>query len=187
MISGKSGLVSNETILDSAGVSLIELLTVICVIGILAAIAIPSWQSQIQKSRRSDATEALLTIAARQAQFIILQKRYADDGDLATQPPNGLGITGSAQQYYDLSLAAHTTGYLAIARPRANAGQIKDKQCQLFTLDATGARSAFDIAGNDYDNSLLDLVSADFKKTQLDDVCALERCCQKLLAPLRWK
>ena len=48
------------------GVTLIELMVVIVILGILIAIAYPGYQSQIQKTRRADGQAALLNAASDQ-------------------------------------------------------------------------------------------------------------------------
>ena len=60
-----------------SGVSLIQLLIAVAILGILAAVAIPSYEKQIQKARRSDAREALSEIAAQQLEFLLNNASYA--------------------------------------------------------------------------------------------------------------
>lgn len=59
------------------GVSLIELMVVIVIIGMLAAIAYPSYQGFVIRSNRSAAKSVLLDVAQRQEQFFAENKRYA--------------------------------------------------------------------------------------------------------------
>jgi type IV pilus assembly protein PilE len=58
------------------GFSLLELIVVVVVAGVIAAIAIPSYQNQSRKGRRSAATAALLDATSRQEQFFLDNKTY---------------------------------------------------------------------------------------------------------------
>ncbi len=58
----------------SAGFSLIELMIVVAIIAILAAVAFPSYQESVKKSRRSDAQTALLGFAQA------MERHYTDNG-----------------------------------------------------------------------------------------------------------
>ena len=135
------------------GVTLIELLTVVVVVAVLAAIAIPSYRIHVMRSRRSEATAALLQLQAAQEKFYLQQNRYTDN--LAAPPPNGLGLTGrSANGAYDLSVAlntdpSHTGDQSYTATARAGGGQAADTQCASFTLTDAGLRGASGSAGID--------------------------------------
>ena len=59
-----------------SGFSLIELMTVAAVVGILAAIAYPSYQQYVRKAARSAAQSFMLSIAAKQEQYILDARVY---------------------------------------------------------------------------------------------------------------
>ncbi len=61
------------------GYSLIEVLVVVAVVGVLAAIAYPSYHSQVIKTRRTEAQSLLLDIAARQEAFYTDNKTFTVD------------------------------------------------------------------------------------------------------------
>ena len=66
------------------GVTLIELMVVVVIIGILVAIAYPGYQSQLQKTRRADGKTALLNAAQRLERCFTRYNTYADaDCDVA--------------------------------------------------------------------------------------------------------
>ena len=84
-----------------AGFSLIELMIVVVIVAILAAIAIPSYENQMRKGRRAAAQNYLLDIANRQQQFLLDARRYATTvGELnITVPPE-------VTPFYTVTIAA---------------------------------------------------------------------------------
>ncbi|MDO8812681.1 MAG: type IV pilin protein [Gallionella sp.] len=68
------------------GFSLIELMVAVAIIGILAAVAIPSYQSHVVKGNRAAAQAFMVDVANREKQYLLDARSYA--ADLAT-----LGMT----------------------------------------------------------------------------------------------
>lgn len=123
------------------GFSLIELLIAIAVLGLLAAIALPSFQDSIRKSRRSDAFQALTIIQQAQERWRSNNRQYAPS--LTAAPAdNGLGLTSvSPGGYYDLTLSLEGTGeagYTAVATGRGSGSQAADKQCRRLGVLLSG-------------------------------------------------
>ena len=123
------------------GVTLIELMIVVTIIAIIVGIAYPSYVRQAQKAGRSDATTALLAIAAAQEKEFL--KNNAFTNDLAV-----LGITETDANKYKLSVESAedaTDVFLATAQaggPGNNQSQAGDANCRYFTIDQTGAKQA---------------------------------------------
>jgi type IV pilus assembly protein PilE len=69
------------------GFSLIELMVVVVVIGILAAIGFPSYQDYVRRGNRSSAQQLMLEIASKEGQYIIDARQYT-----ATVGSGGLNI-----------------------------------------------------------------------------------------------
>ena len=151
------------------GFTLVELMIVVLVAAILFSIAVPTYQSQVRKSRRTDAKTALLDLAAREEKFLSLNNAY-------TSTATNLGYTGFPQVvgggYYTLNVCvstvaagnagtmsaaavacpgtATTTGvpaYIVSATPVAGSSQANDSSCQYFAVDSTGAQYASSSTG----------------------------------------
>lgn len=121
------------------GVTLIELLIVVTIIGILGAIAMSSYRAYTIRAQRTDATAALLKVAANQEKWYLGNNTYAD-----TATFTALGILNTERGYYTIAIAAPaggnlTTGFVATATPVAG-GQTDDAKCTTLTLDNTGQK-----------------------------------------------
>jgi type IV pilus assembly protein PilE len=130
------------------GVTLIELMVVVMIVGIIAAFAIPSYRQYVMRANRTDAKATLLRLAAAQEQFYAQNNTYTQN--LAAAPPVGLGITGTEKGYYLLNVVnADATGFTVSAAPAPLSPQVQDGACQTFTITAAGVRTAFNSAGVD--------------------------------------
>jgi type IV pilus assembly protein PilE len=122
------------------GFTLIELLITLVIAGILATIAVPSYQNHVQKARRADAYSCLLDAAQRQENFFYQNNRYTTSiAELGL--PNANCGTGA---HYTLAAAAGPSGsintsYLMTAS-RASAAQLADTKCGDLTLNSAGAK-----------------------------------------------
>jgi type IV pilus assembly protein PilE len=58
------------------GFTLIELMITVVVVGILAAIAYPSYEGYLRRSKRSEASQLLAAIANREAQYLLDSRMY---------------------------------------------------------------------------------------------------------------
>lgn len=135
-----------------SGVTLLELMAVVVIIGILASIAIPSYRTYLLRAQRTDATTALLRVAAAQEKFYLQNNTYASDDLLTKAPPDGLGISQTEHDYYALKITKEdnlTVDYVVTATARSGGAQSKDSQCVTFTIDQAGTRKAADAGDAD--------------------------------------
>lgn len=130
-----------------SGITLIELLIVVVIVGILAAIAYPRYLEQVRTSRRADAQQALMSLASAMERYHSQNLTYegaAEDGD--TGPPgifaNEAPLDGE-HKYYDLRITtASVDDYTLQAQPKND--QAGDGVLQ---ITADGTRS-WDRDGN---------------------------------------
>src|SRR5690606_3755376 len=61
-----------------SGFTIMELMTGVVIIGILTSVALPSYQEQLRKSRRSDARITLENLAAAQEIYYFQHHNYAE-------------------------------------------------------------------------------------------------------------
>ena len=130
------------------GFTLIELMITAAIIGILAAVAYPAYNSSVRKSRRADAKTALLDLAQREERFMSTANVYSDKpADLGY--PGGtkfpMDIVSGSKAYYTLSVTATaptaTTPAWTFSGTATPIGdQLKDK-CGSFAIDQRGVQT----------------------------------------------
>ena len=72
------------------GFTRIELMIVVTIVGILAAVAMPAYQNHTRKARRSEAQQLMLDMVGKQEQYIIDKRAYTDNFS-----NTGLNLTSS--------------------------------------------------------------------------------------------
>lgn len=118
-----------------AGVTLLELMIVVVVIGILAAIAYPSFQEQVRKSRRADGKAALMETAQ------VLERcytRFASYGAGACDAQVDLPRDSDEEQYRITGVRNAAT-FILTATPQ---GDQANDSCGALTLDEAGLQGA---------------------------------------------
>jgi type IV pilus assembly protein PilE len=117
------------------GVTLVELLTVLLIVSILAAIAVPGYGAYVRKARRADAKVALTSSAQQFERCYTRYNKYTDPGCQVVLPYN----TPNATYTIDADPAAVPTAgvtantFAIKATPLGN--QTKDTQCATYTLN----------------------------------------------------
>ncbi len=128
------------------GFTLVEIMTVVVIIGILVAIAWPSYQSQLRKGRRASAETFMSDVANKQQQYLLDARAYAPDfvtlpnstppADLANFYAFTMAVPGGAPPTFRITATA-------IGQQVATGGA----QGEDLTLDNNGAKTRGGLPG----------------------------------------
>lgn len=139
------------------GYTLIEILIVVAILGILAAVAVPSYQNSVLASNRSVAQAALLDLANRQEQFFLNSRTYSSDltdlgypagmvfsnggsSAVAMNDNHSLVASTSTQRLYFIQVdVANATTFALSAVPQLT--QAGDAECGTLGLTSSGVKA----------------------------------------------
>lgn len=121
------------------GFSLMELLIVIVIVGILAAIAYPNYTRYVERAKRTEAKAALLQIATNQERFYLQNNTYTDDMTKLGFPSSGDWETDSEAYIVDIT-SADASNFEATATYQL--GGEEEEKCLTFTIDGLGERTS---------------------------------------------
>lgn len=89
------------------GFTLIELMIAVAIVGILAAIALPSYSQYVIRASRAEAQAQMMDIANREQQFLLADRAYASKEALQSSGFN-LPTTVSAKYGYEIVVGTGT-------------------------------------------------------------------------------
>jgi len=122
---------------------LIELMIVVAIIAILAAIGYPSYRDYVRRSNRAEGKSELMNAAALQEKFFSNNNTYTTDMTALGLDNTDPAITEKG--FYSVDAAACAGGtiatcYVLTATPVAGGGQSDDTKCTSMTIDSRGTK-----------------------------------------------
>ncbi|HHH35271.1 MAG TPA: type IV pilin protein [Gammaproteobacteria bacterium] len=119
---------------ENKGFTLIELMIVIAILGILAAIAVPAYNDSMTKTRRADGQAALMDIMAKEERYFTENNTYTTD--LSDLPANST----SGEGFYTITAAPCGAGITSCVQLTATPGSAQSSDGAL-TLDSRGVKT----------------------------------------------
>lgn len=131
--------------LGQRGFTLIEVMIVVAIVGILSAVAYPSYVAYIMRSNRSAAQGYMLEVSNLQQRYLLDARAYAPNlATLSTSAPSNVSPN------YDIKIALTGTtppGFTVTATPVVGSQSSRDTACGTMSVDETGAKTASGTSG----------------------------------------
>jgi type IV pilus assembly protein PilE len=118
---------------NNRGFTLIELMIVIAIIGILAAVGYPAYTNAVKKGNRADGIDSLLTLAG------LMEEYYMNNDTYSTATiANTIGSDTSSDGLYKISITQKEDYYYMLRAVPQNG----DTECGNLFLDSTGKKTS---------------------------------------------
>jgi type IV pilus assembly protein PilE len=130
---------------SASGFTLIELMIVVAIIAILAAVALPAYFDSVRKSRRADAINLMSQAAQAQERWRANNTTYANDfgtSVLNVRSTAASGVVTLTEPYYSITVPTNTATAYTV-RAVARASQTGDTKCAAMEMRMTGGNLAY--------------------------------------------
>jgi type IV pilus assembly protein PilE len=126
------------------GFTLIELMIFVAIFAVLAAIAVPSYNSYVKKSRRADARSLLQAAAIAQEKFRLSNATFASATTSLAPPCPTSGACPSEQGHYVLATPTAVTGSTyTLTANASSASQLADAGCTAIVYSVVGTTISY--------------------------------------------
>ncbi len=123
------------------GFTLIEMMITVAIIGILAAVAFPSYTSYITRANRSAVQSFMFKVANKQEQYMLDRRSYATTlAALNLSLPTEAVGKYTIEEPITVDMAATPPTYLIKATP-INAQFVNDTKCGELTLNSQSVKT----------------------------------------------
>lgn len=123
------------------GFNLIELMVVVVIIGILAAVGIPGYQSHIAKGNRAAAQSFMMDIANREKQYFLDARNYTSDlATLFATPTSAAAVPADVIRHYasiTIAVSSAPPTFTITATPTSS----QQSGDGALTLDSAGSKT----------------------------------------------
>ncbi|GAB4392493.1 MAG: type 4a pilus minor pilin PilE [Gammaproteobacteria bacterium] len=126
--------------LQQLGITLIELMVVIAIIGILITLAYPSYQAHVTRTHRAEGQTALMDLAARMERYFSENNTYATATIAAGASTDVLNSATTTDGWYTLSITSQTATTYAIQATPNGSQATNDTTCGALTINQLGQR-----------------------------------------------
>lgn len=125
------------------GFTLVEVMIVVAIIGVLAAIAFPSYQTYVQRGNRSQAQQLMMEISSKQQQYMLDARQFTatiGSGGLNIASKDGWTCTATCiNSFYSVSVTVDNSAtpptFTVTADPSASASQAADGKLTLTSAN----------------------------------------------------
>jgi len=121
--------------LKAKGVTLMEVMITVAIIGILSAIAIPSYSTYVTKSRQGEAKSALLELGQFMERHYTANSSY---GTVSAGVTTSLTATDGGNTYYTVAVSSTAQTFDITLTPT---GVMSGDSCGNYTLDEQGVHN----------------------------------------------
>jgi len=129
---------------SDGGFTLIELMITVAIVGILAAVALPSYSSYVARARRADARGQLLQAAQFMQRFYAANDQFDKDraGNDVINVISPKQSPADSTAIYNLAIptASLTTTAYTLQMVPVSGGSMANDQCGTFELTSAGSR-----------------------------------------------